>query len=106
MNTDILSKDIREIQTSLNIMVSKLEKKIHKKNISILCTKIELLHESFKSIYNDIDDIIYKLDTGDVWSLSKEDMDRLRSNQEAEKIKNVFLPYMLYYKVVSDIINT
>lgn len=106
MNIDILYKDLQIISSTIDIMKSKIEKIIEHKQKVILEKKIQLLHESLHNIYYDIDEVISKMDSEGIWSLSKEDIERLQNNTETRKIQNIFLPYMLCYKVVSDIINT
>ena len=106
MNIDILYKDLHTISNTIDTMKSKIEKMIEQKQKVILGKKIQLLHESLQNVYYDMDDVVSKMDSGGVWSLSKEDIERLQNNKEAKKIQNIFFPYMLCYKVVSDIINT
>lgn len=103
---ELLSRDIEKIQVLLENMKSKIEKRIEKKQQHILSNKIQLLHQSFQSIENELDETISILDATGSWSLSKNDIERIQNNREAKNIQNIFLPYMLYYKIVSDILNT
>ena len=103
---ELLSRDIEKIQVLLENMKSKIEKRIEKKQQHILSNKIQLLHQSFQSIENELDETISILDATGSWSLSKNDIERIQNNREAKNIQNILIPYMLYYKIVSDILNT
>lgn len=100
---DLLDLNFSVLQSTYEKLKQKLYKiKCNKIKVDSL-TKIRILLNIFDSLKINIEEIIVSLDLDNKWTLTDEDIDRINCNQETNKLFRTFLPYMLTYKIFSDI---
>jgi hypothetical protein len=101
-------EEINILDLNYNLLTStfnKMKEKIKKKDtieIDTVC-KLRLLINNIDNMVNIIDDINISLDIEGKWKLTEEDLERININRETNKIFKTFIPYMLTYKLLTDV---
>jgi hypothetical protein len=101
-------EEINILDLNYNLLISafnKMKEKIKKKDtieIDTIC-KLRLLINNIDNMVNIIDDINISFDIEGKWKLTEEDLERININRETNKIFKTFIPYMLTYKLLTDV---
>ena len=101
-------EEINILDLNYNLLTSafnKMKEKIKKKDtieIDTIC-KLRLLINNIDNLVNIIDDINISFDIEGKWKLTEEDLERININRETNKIFKTFIPYMLTYKLLTDV---
>ena len=96
------------LDLNYNLLTSafnKMKEKIKKKDtieIDTIC-KLRLLIDNIDNLVNIIDDINISFDIEGKCKLTEEDLERININRETNKIFKTFIPYMLTYKLLTDV---
>ena len=64
--------------------------------------KIKTIQDKIDKLNEEINNIIIEYDTQNNVYLSVEDIERIETDEKANKIFKAFLPYMLLYSITSD----
>ena len=102
---DLLDLNFSVLQDTFEKLKKKLRKRKKKKIKVDSLTKIRLLLIMLDRLQSDVDDIIVSLDLEGEWKLKDEDINRINCNRETNKLFRTFLPYMLTYKLLTDVQN-
>ena len=101
-------EEINILDLNYNLLTSafnKMKEKIKKKDtieIDTIC-KLRLLINNIDNLVNIIDDINISFDIEGKCKLTEEDLERININRETNKIFKTFIPYMLTYKLLTDV---
>jgi len=103
---DLLNLNFSVLQSTFDKLKDKLKQKRKNKIKIDSLTKIRLLLGVLDHLQSDIEEIITSLDLEGEWTLTDEDINRINCNSETNKLFRTFLPYMLTYKILTDVQET
>jgi hypothetical protein len=93
-----IAEKFSAIRQSYNFMRKKMNLQKGKKIDIAAAIEINLMERQMDLTQSKIDDVIIALDNQGYWDLDENDVQRIESSLEADRIFKQFLPEMVYYQ--------
>jgi len=97
-----ISHQFSTLRSNYNILRRKLQMQKGRKTPIGLVAKLHFVESDISSLNDSFERAIIGLDSQGHWALTEEDIDRIKSNEEAMKLLREFLPQMIRHQIIDN----